>query len=477
MKRPLALLLLTAAGVIALPAVERAQGRAAQPAGTKPLVVYVVDTEGGKAALYVSPTGQSLLIDSGNPGARDTDRIMAAVADAGLTRIDYLLSTHYHVDHIGGLQEIAKRIPIGTFVDHGPSVEEREQVAGFQQAYAELYGKAKHLVVKPGDRVPITGLDWRIVTAGGNVLKTALPGGGKPNPACAQFTPQGHHQRSRERAVRRQRGHLRAVPQHRSRRPAVEQGIRADVPEQPDRDRGRVLRVAPRTRSVRLAGARPRRAAARRDHAERHPQGGRRAGDADAADVGGAGGHLAAALGLQGGHRAEQRRRVDRERRWRRDHRRRADSAAARRAVRGAAGRQGRWSATGRRRAGPGATPPAQPCTAAPGAPPAAHPHRPDHSRVPRRRRQALPRRPDGGGRPWRGWTTGRRTRSRRTRRGRPGAGGRARVARARVAAAGAAGGRAHAGVLDQGVGGAGRQLHRLNSRNGFSEDLPRAKR
>jgi competence protein ComEC len=190
MKRSLATLLLTMAAVVASPALQRAQGRAVQSAaGAKPLVVYVVDTEGGKAALYVSPSGQTLLIDSGNPGGRDTDRIMAAVADAGVSRIDYLLTTHYHVDHIGGMQELAKRIPIGTFIDHGPSVEEREQVAGFQQAYAELYAKAKHLVVKPGDRVPITGLDWRIVTAGSNSLKTPLPGGGKPNPLCAAFTP------------------------------------------------------------------------------------------------------------------------------------------------------------------------------------------------------------------------------------------------------------------------------------------------
>jgi competence protein ComEC len=158
-------------------------------AATKPLQIYVVDTEGGKAALWVSPSGQSLLIDSGNPGARDLDRIMAAVTDAGLKQIDYLLSTHYHVDHIGGMQELAKRIPIGHFIDHGPSIEEREQVQGFQAAYAELYGKAKHTVVKPGDKVPIVGLDWRIVTAGGNVLKTPLTGGGKPNPACAGVAP------------------------------------------------------------------------------------------------------------------------------------------------------------------------------------------------------------------------------------------------------------------------------------------------
>ncbi len=152
MSRCPALLLSSFLAVVAASLPAAAQDAGPRPGAAKPLVVYVVDTEGGKAALYVAPTGESLLIDSGNPGGRDTDRIMAAVADAGLKRIDYLLSTHYHVDHIGGLQELAKRIPIGTFIDHGPSVEEREQVAGFQQAYAELYGKAKHLVVKPGDQ-------------------------------------------------------------------------------------------------------------------------------------------------------------------------------------------------------------------------------------------------------------------------------------------------------------------------------------
>jgi beta-lactamase superfamily II metal-dependent hydrolase len=162
---------------------------AAQGTGAKALRIYVVDTEGGKAALWVSPTGQSLLIDSGNPGGRDTDRIMEAVNDAGLKQIDYLISTHYHGDHIGGLQELAKRIPIGHYIDHGPSVEPREQIQAFRQAYEELYGKARHTVVKPGDRVPITGLDWRIVTSAGAAIKSPLPGGGKPNPACAGFTP------------------------------------------------------------------------------------------------------------------------------------------------------------------------------------------------------------------------------------------------------------------------------------------------
>src|SRR5688572_18672847 len=181
---------------------------AAQGTSSKPLEIWVVDVEGGKAAIYRSPTGQTAMIDTGFAGARDLGRVTADLVDAGIKQIDYLVSTHYHVDHIGNLLELAKRIPIATFVDHGPTVEgpnvtqippgtdeipvtkPREQIEGFQAAYAGLYAKAKHLIVKPGDRVPITGLDWRIVTAGGKVLKTpALPGGGKPNPLCTNFTP------------------------------------------------------------------------------------------------------------------------------------------------------------------------------------------------------------------------------------------------------------------------------------------------
>jgi beta-lactamase superfamily II metal-dependent hydrolase len=168
-------------------------------AAQQPLTIYVTDTEGGKTALWIAPSGQTVLIDSGSPGTRDLDRLMDVVAAAGVTRIDYLISTHYHVDHVGGLQELVKRIPVGTFVDHGPTVEGpiapnlREQVPGFQAAYAELWARAKHLVVKPGDTIPVAGLDWKIVASAGAALKTPIagaPGAGQPNrAACAQTPP------------------------------------------------------------------------------------------------------------------------------------------------------------------------------------------------------------------------------------------------------------------------------------------------
>jgi hypothetical protein len=102
-----------------------------------------------------------------------------------------MITTHYHSDHAGNLAEIAKRIPITNFVDHGDTVEaplvagQREQIPGFWALYPSIYGKGTRISVKPGDKLPVTGLDWRIVTSGGKVTKTALPGGGKPNPYCA----------------------------------------------------------------------------------------------------------------------------------------------------------------------------------------------------------------------------------------------------------------------------------------------------
>lgn len=167
---------------------------AAQPSSTKALRIYIVDVEGGNATLFVASSGRSVLIDTGNGGqaaARDADRIMAAAKDAGITQIDHLITTHWHGDHFGGMSELATRIPIAHFIDHGPTMQPQPLSTEFlKEAYPALYRKAKHTVVQPGDQIAVDGLDWRIVTSAGKVIKTPLRGAGQPNPYCAGFKPQ-----------------------------------------------------------------------------------------------------------------------------------------------------------------------------------------------------------------------------------------------------------------------------------------------
>ncbi|HJN46795.1 MAG: MBL fold metallo-hydrolase [Acidobacteria bacterium] len=158
------------------------------------LRIYLVDVEGGNATLFVSPEGESLLIDTGNGGAnadRDVGRIMAAVEDAGLQQIDHLITTHYHGDHYGGMSELATRIPIRHFIDHGPSVEDNARTLEFLDgAYRDLFTAARHTVARPGDTVPLAGVDVTVMASGGQVIQTPLSGGGGSNPYCADFEPQ-----------------------------------------------------------------------------------------------------------------------------------------------------------------------------------------------------------------------------------------------------------------------------------------------
>src|SRR5450755_1960191 len=135
------------------------------------LNVYVIDVEGGNATLFVSPSHESLLIDTGNAGAaavRDAGRIMDAVRDARLTQIDHLIITHWHGDHFGGAEELARRIPIRHFIDHGPNQQPAANPDGFlANVYPRLIANARHTVAKPGDRIAIAGLNVQVVTSNG----------------------------------------------------------------------------------------------------------------------------------------------------------------------------------------------------------------------------------------------------------------------------------------------------------------------
>ncbi|HVJ07355.1 MAG TPA: MBL fold metallo-hydrolase [Acidisarcina sp.] len=152
------------------------------------LQVYFIDVEGGQATLFVTPAHESLLIDTGWAGnnGRDADRIVAAAKLAGLNRIDYVLITHYHNDHIGGVPQLVERIPVGTFIDHGPN---RETADADTEQNWEIYQKilathGKRLVVKPGDTLPIQGLHATVVSSDGNLIDHPIEGSGAANSYC-----------------------------------------------------------------------------------------------------------------------------------------------------------------------------------------------------------------------------------------------------------------------------------------------------
>src|ERR1039458_2761767 len=128
----------------------------------KTLDMYVIDVEGGKSLLLVSPSGESMVVDTG--GNRQVDRIVEACKAAGVKKIDYMVVSHYDGDHVGGVPALAARVPIVTFVDHGANVQlDNPGYVKNVDAYLALAAKGKRIVVKAGDKIPIKGFDVQVV--------------------------------------------------------------------------------------------------------------------------------------------------------------------------------------------------------------------------------------------------------------------------------------------------------------------------
>ena len=159
--------------------------------GAKVLRIYFIDVEGGQATLIVSPSGQSLLIDTGWRGydGRDADRIVHAAKSAKIKELNYVLITHYHRDHVGGVPQLADRMKIGTLLDHGPNMEDTRVVKEDFTDYTKVFQQRisiQHQVVKPGDSFSLKDVDVKILTAHGAHIQSPLPGAGQPNSFCAQ---------------------------------------------------------------------------------------------------------------------------------------------------------------------------------------------------------------------------------------------------------------------------------------------------
>jgi competence protein ComEC len=153
----------------------------------KSLQIYFIDVEGGQATLVVSPSGESLLIDTGWPGyeGRDADRIVTAAHQAGVKQLDFVLITHYHRDHVGGVPQLLDGIKVGTFVDHGPNLEDSEVTRTDYAAYEKAIAGHAHVVVKPGWGLPIKGIDVKVLSAAGEHITSPMPGAGEANSYCS----------------------------------------------------------------------------------------------------------------------------------------------------------------------------------------------------------------------------------------------------------------------------------------------------
>jgi beta-lactamase superfamily II metal-dependent hydrolase len=173
--------------VAALLIVFQHAGEAAPANPANRMLIYAIDVEGGQSTLLVAPSGASLLVDTGWPdgNGRDADRIVQAMHDAGISKLDHVLITHFHHDHVGGVPELIKRVQVGEFIDHGENREDSEITRDDYAAYIKAIEGKPRRIVHPGDTIVIPGLDIVVLTADGEHIGTVPGITPTPNPYCA----------------------------------------------------------------------------------------------------------------------------------------------------------------------------------------------------------------------------------------------------------------------------------------------------
>lgn len=149
-----------------------------------PLHIFFIDVEGGQSTLVVTPAGKSVLIDTGYAGSRDAGRIQAAAKAAHLKRLDYVLITHYHPDHVGGVPDLLQRMKVGVFVDHGPNTDKTGYTLTAYAAYEQAIAHSHRMTLEPGQGLPLKGITFRVLAGAGQHIAEPLPGAGEANRYC-----------------------------------------------------------------------------------------------------------------------------------------------------------------------------------------------------------------------------------------------------------------------------------------------------
>ncbi len=272
------------------------------------LDIYVIDTEGGKSMVMVTPAGEKMLVDGGSPSRDDRDgkRVLAAAELLGIKQFDYILVTHYDGDHVGNIPHIDSLIPAKVFIDHGdpiPTLNANSKRTNYEP-YVKAIGDRKRISVKPGDVLPITGLKITVLTAGMKTITSPLPGGGQVNDLAPPAQPDLPRHR-RQRGLCRTAIRVRQVPHGRLRRSAFVGRVRSDVPQEPGRHRGPLHGQPSRPAYVEREVLRASPAPAGGHHEQRAPQGRRPRGAGHRPEFSRPGRPLATALLAQGRRRQD----------------------------------------------------------------------------------------------------------------------------------------------------------------------------